>query len=278
MVRCFTLVDAGIEELPTEAPNLNALSAQLPRGAYTTFRTYHGDRVLHLSRHLDRLQESAQMEGRQITLDARLARRGLAEALARCGFSESRVRLTLAYEPAGACYIALEPFAVPPERLYRLGARCALSAPELRRHTPRAKSTSFIASAERARAAAPGVDELLLVDEAGAILEGSSSNFFAVLDGVLRTADEGVLVGTTRSLVLEVAADVLPISLQPVGTTDLDRLSEAFITSVSRLVLPVVAIAERTIGTGAPGPITQDLLQRLRLRIEAELEPVLPAS
>lgn len=274
MVRSFVLTPSGIAAVATDAATLNALSAQLPRGAYTTFRTYHGDRVLHLDRHLERLAESARMEGQQIALDPHGARLALAAALARAALPESRVRLTLAYDPPGALYIALEPFGGPAEALYRTGVRCALSTPDLRRETPRAKSTAFIAPAARARMAIPDVEEVLLVDDRGAILEGSSSNFFAVLDGELRTADEGVLVGTTRTLVLAVAADVLPVVPRPIGTADLGRVAEAFITSVSRVILPVVAIGDQVIGAGMPGPITLQLLGRLRRRIEDELEPV----
>jgi branched-chain amino acid aminotransferase len=275
MVRSFVLTAAGLEELPTQAVTLNELSAELPRGAYTTFRTYHGDRVPRLTQHMERLVESARMEGQPIELDEQRARRALAATLTRCAFPEARVRLTLAYQPPGALYIGLEPFTAPSEALYA-GVRSALAAPDLRRETPRAKSTGFIAPAVSARMAEPSVEEVLLVDEHGAILEGSSSNFFAVLDGALRTADEGVLVGTTRTLVLAVAEELLPIQFRPIITANLGRISEAFITSVSRVVLPVIAIGDRTVGAGVPGPITLELLSRVRGRIEADLEPIAP--
>jgi branched-subunit amino acid aminotransferase/4-amino-4-deoxychorismate lyase len=51
---------------------------------------------------------------------------------------------------------------------------------------------------------AADVNEVLLVDDRGAVEEGMSSNFFAVTNGVVHTADEGVLKGTVRELVLEV--------------------------------------------------------------------------
>jgi branched-chain amino acid aminotransferase len=276
-VRCFLLTASGLDEVQSAAQTLNALSEQLPRGAYTTFRTYHGDRVLHLDDHLDRLIESAAIEGQAITHDRRQARTALAEALARCGLPESRVRLTLTYDPPGAFYIALEPFAELPEHLYRAGVRCAVATPDLHRQLPRAKSTNFITPAARARRAAPDVEEVLLLDAHGALLEGSSSNFFAVLDGVLRTADEGVLAGTTRAMALALAADLLPCVLQPITIADLPRISEAFITSVSRPVLPVVEIEGVTIGAGVPGVYSVELHRRMREQIEQEAEPVMPA-
>jgi hypothetical protein len=51
---------------------------------------------------------------------------------------------------------------------------------------------------------AADVNEVLLVDDRGAVEEGMSSNFFAVANGVVYTADEGVLKGTVRELVLQV--------------------------------------------------------------------------
>jgi branched-chain amino acid aminotransferase len=275
-VRCFQLTDAGLQERPTDAASLDALSLALPRGAYTTFRTYEGTKALDLAGHLDRLVESAAIEGQSLTLDQARARAALAEALARCGFAESRVRLTLPYEGHGDLYLALEPFDEPGPELYRSGVRCATAPADLRRERPRAKSTRFIAPASQARAAGKGVNELLLLDDAGRILEGSSSNFYGVLDGALRTAEEGVLAGITRGIVLGLAEGLLRVDRQPIAVADLPRLQEAFLTSVSRGVLPVVAIDDRQISDGAPGPVTVELGRRFGAYIRERIEPIAP--
>lgn len=52
-------------------------------------------------------------------------------------------------------------------------------------------------------------NEVVLVDEAGNMEEGMSSNFFAVQGGTVLTADEGVLKGTVREIVLRVCVCVL---------------------------------------------------------------------
>lgn len=276
-VRCFLLREGRLNERPTEATSLDALSLRLPRGAYTTFRTYGGSKALGLAGHLDRLVESAAIEGFALTLDQDTARRALAEALARCGFSEARVRLTLPYyEEQVELYIALEPFTEPDPEAYRLGVRCATAPANLRRETPRAKSTSFIAPASQARASGTGVNELLLLDGAGRILEGSSSNFYGVLDGALRTAEEGMLAGITRGIVLGLAENLLPVVRESVVLADLPRLQEAFLTSVSRGVLPVVAIDAQQIGDGRPGPVTVELARRFQAYIQASIEPIAP--
>jgi branched-subunit amino acid aminotransferase/4-amino-4-deoxychorismate lyase len=121
-------------------------------------------------------------------------------------------------------------------------------------------------------------------------LEGLSSNFFAVLPSprasdatplplgegsrTLHTEEARVLIGVTRSLVLEVAQPVLPISTQAIALTELPLVSECFITSVSREILPVVQIDAVTIGDAKPGPITQTLMHRFAEMVRREAQPL----
>ena len=110
-------------------------------------------------------------------------------------------------------FASVEPFEPLPESLYEDGAWC-VTVP-LRREEPQAKDTRFLASAQGAYRDLPaGVHEGLLLGEDGALLEGLSSNFFAVVDGVLRTEDARALHGMTRALVLELARGVVPVSLR----------------------------------------------------------------
>ena len=103
----------------------------------------------------------------------------------------------------------------------------------------------------------PGIEEALLLSEDGVILEGLSSNFFAVLDGALRTAEERVLPGITRALVLDAAQPITPVVRRAVGRDELRRVQEAFITSASRGILPVVRIDGAPIGDGRVGGVTR---------------------
>jgi len=243
-------------------PSLDAQSLELPDGVYTTLRTYGGSRVVGLASHLRRLDESRRLLGATCGLDLAWLRAGLRAAVAAAGFPEARLRITVPLS-CDEAWVGAERFVPYPERLYTEGARCATSA--LARKTPRAKSTSFIAPASAARSGSePGVHELLLVDERGRILEGSSSNFFAVLDGELRTAGEEVLAGVTRSIVLALAGSLLPVREEAITVAELETCSEAFITSSSREIMPVVEVDHRPIGDGQPGPVARELGRRYR--------------
>lgn len=243
--------------------DLAAASARLPAGAYTTLRTYAGRRLLRLDDHAARLSASAAAPLAPDTLRA-----AVREALRATGHAESRLRVTFA---PPRLWVSVEPFAPPAPALYEEGVRCATLP--VRRQRPEAKDTRFIATAEAAyRALPPGVHEGLLVSETGEVLEGLSSNFFAVCAGALRTEMERALAGITRALVLDVARDLLPLDPRPVRTDELGAMSECFITSTSRGVLPVVVVDGRAIGGGRPGPLTAEIGRRFDRRIAEESE------
>lgn len=260
--------------------DMRAASAALPAGAYTTFRTYGGNRVLRLGQHAQRLRESvALMSGAAALTDAQV-RRGVAAALREAGFAESRFRLTLApAQTAGSparFFVSIEPFTPYPAEWYERGVACATLA--LHRDNPHAKSTAFIAAAGQAyQALPPGVHEGLMVADDGAVLEGLSSNFFAVLDGALCTEQERALVGVTQSIVLELAGCMQPapvVRTSAIHISDLPRVSECFITSVSREILPVTRIDDRPVGDGRPGPLTRALMAAYAELVAREAEPV----
>jgi branched-chain amino acid aminotransferase len=250
-----------------ESPSIAAASERLPPGAYTSLRTYHGDRVLRLGQHIQRLVDSVRIQGNHATsLEEADVRRLLAKVLRASRHPESRLRLTFA---PPSLFVSAEPLDPLPEALYRDGVWC-VTVP-LRRDHPGAKDTRFITTASEAyRALPPGAHEGLMVAEDGSILEGLSSNFFAVLDGVLQTEHERALPGVTRSIILEICQGLIPVTLTAVHVADLPRVSECFLTSVSREILPVSRVDRVTIGSVAPGPATRALMARFAAFVASE--------
>lgn len=248
--------------------SLAASAAELPQGAYTTFRTYGGRGVVRLGSHLRRLEESVRLQGQPGEIDVAGARRAIGAALDATSHPESRVRLTFA---PPRLFVAIGPFSALPDRLYTAGVACVTL--EMSRSNPHAKDTRFIATAEGAYRSLPkGVEEGLLVAEDGDILEGLSSNFFVVAGGILRTEEDRVLLGVTRSLVLEVAEGLMPVERRAVRRDALSEIEEAFITSVSRQVLPVVRIDDRPVGGGRVGPRTRAIVDGFAALVDRETE------
>jgi D-alanine transaminase len=105
--------------------------------------------------------------------------------------------------------------------------------------------------------------EAWYVDADGNVTEGSSSNAWIITgDGriVTRSADRGILAGITRAVLLEVLA-ALQIKLEerPFSAAEAKTAAEAFVSSASQIVMPVVAVDGQAIGNGQPGPISRRL-------------------
>jgi branched-subunit amino acid aminotransferase/4-amino-4-deoxychorismate lyase len=118
-------------------------------------------------------------------------------------------------------------------------------------------------------AQASGAKEALIVDRNGRVLEGSTSNVFAVVAGVVVTAPEelGVLAGVTRSHVLELMREQgIRVELRALSVPELAQASEVFITSSIREIVPVVQVDGKSIGSGRPGPLATGLLGPFRER------------
>jgi len=96
----------------------------------------------------------------------------------------------------------------------------------------------------------------------GVVLEGTRSNFFAVMDDCLLTAPAShqILHGITRKVILELADSTgIQVKETPILKSELPRISEAFITGTTTEITPVISIDGAPVGTGTPGPVTRTL-------------------
>jgi D-alanine transaminase len=104
----------------------------------------------------------------------------------------------------------------------------------------------------------------------GTVTEGTSSNVFAVIAGELRThpATHAILGGVTRDLTLAAAA-TLGIGVAERGFTvpELEAADEAFLTSTTNDVMPVVRVDGNRIGSGEPGPLTRRISDAVRKQL-----------
>jgi len=186
-----------------------------------------------------------------------------------------RVRLSVDLEDqVGDTYILVEKLLTPSPLQYQHGVN-ALTRP-FQRENPRAKSTRFIQnSAEYRLILTKEINEVLLFNSRVEILEGLSSNFYGMTHSILYTANEGILPGITRAVVLEEAQKLnIEICFTPVRLGEIGRLDEAFLTSASRAVLPVRQIDHTIIGAGEPGPVARELNDAFQARITQEIEEI----
>jgi branched-chain amino acid aminotransferase len=276
MIQTWQITPTENLKLEIDASTLDEVTQQLPEpdGYYSTFRTFDGGtRVFGLAAHLRRLYEPVATP----EVDEHFLRRQLSKLLDPYRPGEARVRAIMTKQ--GQVYLALTPLMPLPREIYEKGVR--VETTELQREHPRLKSTAFISrsDSERKHIAQEGIFEALLVKD-GKILEGMTSNFFYIpraerseerssrraqtkraQGDVLCTARNGVLLGITRETVIEIARGRgLKLKYQSLHLDQLETINEAFITSSSRGIVPVIQIGQVTIGQGSPGPVTKDLM------------------
>ena len=257
-------------------------------GVYETLRTYGGQPFL-FGPHMTRLRHSATLMRLAVPYtDDQMAAHIRDTTAAFTGLigpvSETYIRILLTrgvgpltYRP-DACptptlVIIIKPFPAPAERTFTEGIRVSLVS--VRRNHPDAlnpaiKSNNLLNNAlAMQEALRDGSDEALMVNQAGAVVECSQSNFFIVKDGRLTTAPlaAGLLPGITRAWVIDLARDLgVPTREIDYRPADVLAADEAFITGTTREVTPVVMVDDATVGSGAPGSITRSLLAEFRRR------------
>ncbi|MCC6300272.1 MAG: aminotransferase class IV [Anaerolineales bacterium] len=268
MIRTWQITKAKLDELRfDDESSLDAVTRQLPYGYYSTFRTYDGcTRVIGLSAHLKRLPHA----------DASLLRVSLIRLLDPYRADEARVRVMEAGD--GKFYISIEPLKRLPREIYEKGVRVETTT--LQRNDPRTKSTAFISASdeERKHIAKEGIFEALLVKN-GRILEGMTSNFFYVIverDIIsLYTAHRDILLGVTRTMVIRAARGRgLGVRYRSLRLDQLSRVKEAFITSSSRGVVPVIQIDDVRVGQGRVGKVARMLMSAYEEYVKSNAEEI----
>jgi D-alanine transaminase len=139
-----------------------------------------------------------------------------------------------------------------------------ITVPDLRWHRVDIKTTGLLAqSLARQQAHDAGANEAWMVDRDGFVTEGASCNaWIATADGklVTRPAESGILRGITREVAMEAARrSGLTYEERAFQVSEAKAAREAFQTSATGLVMPVVKIDGQPIGNGKPGEVALGL-------------------
>lgn len=267
------LTPEGLQPITYAAESLaDAVSHEPADGIYTVTNTYHTTKTLKLHAHLDRMEDSARRAGISLQLDRTRLRHALREMILDAGYGDVRFRLTVGARNPASVLISLEPYHPPADDLIQVGVRC-ITAPNSARQNAEAKTTGWMSARQRlADAMPPDIYDTFLLDTNGNILEGLASNFYATLYGVLYTAGSGVLKGISRQIVLHVAPPILPVNESPAHVSQIPRMEEAFLSSSSRGIIPVIEIDGIPIGGGIPGENTRRLRTAYQSWVNDHLE------
>lgn len=137
-----------------------------------------------------------------------------------------------------------------------------VTVPDMRWKRRDIKSLNLLSQCmAKQEAASRGAFEAWMVED-GRITEGSSSSAFIVKDGciITRALSNAILPGIRRRVIIELTEkEGLMLEQRPFSVEEAHHADEAFLSSATTLVLPVVSVDGRAVGNGTPGPVTQRL-------------------
>lgn len=235
---------------------------------FESLRTYDR-RPFHLDDHLKRLARSAEMIEMDLPFPLEEFAALISEAIERNAYRHASIRLLVT---GGASENGMLPDDKPGLVLMvtplgerdkeRFARGCRLITTRFQRVSPEAKTANYIAAVRAFKQAAKRLaDDALFVNNLGHVLEATRSNFFIFKNDVLITPRAGILFGITRNVVLELARGHFEIEERPILLDELWEADEAFVTSSSKEITPVVQIDDLHLNKGIAGPHTTELEQ-----------------
>jgi branched-chain amino acid aminotransferase len=253
---------------------------------YETLRTYRRVPFL-MDEHLARCENSAAGLRLEIPWDGGRMREEILRTLEAAGNEDSLVRIVvtrgsgrmdmLPGDSGPPCVlIYVVPHPVYPDEYFSRGA--PVTVVDARRQgtggvDPVLKTGSRLSNVlALMEAQGRGGFEAILTNTDGFVTEGTSSNFFVVRGGTLLTAavSEGLLPGITRAVTMELAAGLeISVEERPLQLEEVLTADEAFLTSTTKMVMPVARVDETEIP--GPGPVTGRLMKAFEARVEEEI-------
>ncbi len=246
---------------------LNDLGIVRGYGVFDFLRTYQGV-PFRLREHVQRLQHSAKLIGLNLPWSTEEIEAIAQSTLSQNHLPETNIRIVVTggvsrdfITPLGqpSLMVIVTPVSEYPKDYYEQGVK-AITVP-IERFLPKAKSLNYISAiGALQQAKLTHAVEALYRNQQGHVLEGTTTNFFIFRGSQLITPKENILNGITREVVLELAENHFEILEEVIDYNELSSCDEAFITSSTKEIMPIVQVDDISIAQGKPGNKTQQLM------------------
>lgn len=266
--------------IPTEAVSINVSEDMVGtfRGyrIFTACRTVNGGKVFRMEDHVERLFRSAREISMDLPHDPDRLKSLIASVVEKnkeCGdmlleimYSGGQAApASVGPEGPAHLYILVFPFTSPPDDWYKKGISLASFA--YQRQWPNVKLLNYIGGvvAHQTVVKEYSATEALFVSpkDGQTILEGTTFSLFVVdrNDTVITPPlDETILDGITRKVLMEIVPKTgIALEERQIKLSDLPNMTEVFITSCTRNIVPVVKVNDTVIGNAIPGPMVNIL-------------------
>lgn len=254
----------------TDSPTLSFFDLSVIRGfgVFDFLRTYD-HKPFRLDDHIDRLFNSANQLGITVPKTKSQIKTIVFKGIKKNSLPDYNIRIVvtggvspdgISRSDSSTLAVLFAPAIDYPASYYTKGVAVITKRHE--RPFPSVKSLNYLTAVDvLAEAKKKNAVEVVYTDSHGHILEGTTSNFFAVIGGKLVTAKDDILHGITRKVVLEIAQKIkIPVIETELLYSQLDLFDEAFISASNKEVMPVVNIDGKKVGNGKVGKITANII------------------
>jgi D-alanine transaminase len=275
-------IDGQISELSAARVSVEDRAYLLGDGVYEVVRFYDGC-LFYLDAHLDRLENSAKAIRLTLPYDRKEIATAAADLIGKSAYRDGYLYLQTTRGSAKRDHVFPEE-AVPSMMMYvreltpllpleAVKPVSLISLPDERWLNCHIKTVNLLPNLlARQKAFEAGANEAVLCRPGEIVTEGTRSNIFAIINGVVRThpATNLILPGISRQIVLDIMiGERVPFSEEAVTLKELKSASEVWLTSTSMEVNPVFKIDSTVLPGPVPGPVCLMLMKEFRNRIAA---------
>lgn len=265
----YAYIHPDIIDVSKATLHISDLSIQRGYGIFDFFKINSGH-VFFLQDYLDRFYASAATMRLEVPLDREGITQLIFELVKRNNLPESGIKIILTggystdgFQPGKPNMIMMQnPLVIPPTEQLLKGI--SVITYEYVRDVPGVKTINYTTGIWLLEKLREENAADVLYHHNGLVSEFPRSNFFIVRqDGTVVTAADNVLKGVTRKNVLALAKARGKVIEADITHEDVYTAREAFLTSTTKRIVPVIRVNDRVIGDGKAGATSQALLEDL---------------
>lgn len=265
----YAYVNHQIQPFHEASLHISDLSIQRGYGVFD-FLKMKGSKALFVDDYLERFYQSARLMELQVPVTQEELKANVIELAQRNNLEQSGIKMILTggysengYDPGNPNLLLIQqPLILPDQAKVNKGIK--IITYEHAREMAQAKTINYTTGIRLIKQIKEKGAEDVLYHLKGGVLEFPRCNFFLIQqDDTIMTPAQGVLQGITRKNVLELAGRKYKAVAGAVTLEDIEQAKEAFLTSTTKRILPVVQVDDQIVGNGKPGAITLELLNDL---------------
>lgn len=266
----FVFINDAFFEAGQSTILVKDLSIQRGYGIFDFFKTVNNSPIF-LDDHLDRFYYSAAQMHLQVSHSRDQLKEILTELMKLNDMPDSGIRITLTGGYSADGYnLAEQPNLIITQNRFNINQQILNKGINLvtynyQRQLSHIKTLDYLTAIWLQPYIKENAAEDVLYHNNGALRECPRANFFLVnANNEVLTAGDGILKGITRKNILSLPQTDIPILEKKITLDDFTVAKEAFITSTTKNIMPVITIDGKRIGDGKLGPITSKLQEMLR--------------